>query len=297
MKYFPETETKNIFVNSDDEAIEAVMKELKNDFIYANGQMYMKYGNKWLKDDKFIDKLLLTRILESPIYRANEEGNLIPYSQNVKPAENIKKGLLAKLPILRKDDDLYDKFHTTTRNKLCFKDGVLDMKKKTFTLWENIPENTIYTTIIIERNYAEYFKNPDRKMIDEGISKAIFENLFGDKIKIALQFFARAIAGNVEDKNFMSYCGNRDCGKGILYTGFESAFGGYITPFNLENMMCVRESNKSSDLAKENAWLLPLEYARIVIAQETDGNENGNIKQKLKISNKMMKSVMSGGIN
>ena len=295
MKYFPETETKNIFVNNDDEAIEAVMKELKNDFIYANGQMYMKYGNKWINNDKFIDKLLLTRILESPIYKANEEGNLIPYSQNVKPAENIKKGVMAKLSVLRKDDDLYEKFHTTTKNKLCFKDGVLDMKKKTFTLWENIAENTIYTTIIIERNYAEYFKNPDRKIIDESISKAIFDNLFGDKKKLALQFFARAIAGNVEDKNFISYCGNRDCGKGILYAGFDSAFGGYITPFNLENMMCIRESNKSSDLAKENAWLLPLEYARVAIAQETDGNENGNIKQKLKISNKMMKSVMSGG--
>jgi len=294
LRYFPETETKNIFVNNDDEAIEAVMKDMKNDFIYANGQMYLKYGNKWINNDKFINNLLLTRILESPIYRANEDGELIPYSQNVKPAENIKKGLLAKLPISRRDDNLYEKFHATTRNKLCFKDGVLDMKKKTFTLWENIPVNTIYTTVIIERNYAEYFKNPDRKFID-AISKDIFDNLFGDKKKIALQFFARAIGGNIEDKNFMSYCGNRDCGKGILYTGFESAFGGYIVPFNLENMMCIRESNKSSDLAKENAWLLPLEFARIAIAQETDGNENGNIKQKLKISNKMMKSVMSGG--
>jgi len=294
MKYFPEIETKNIFVNTDDEAIEAVMNSMKNDFIYANGQMYMKYGNKWIKDDKFIDKLLLKRILESPIYRANEEGNLIPYSQNVRPAESIKKGVMAKLPILRRDDDLYVKFHSTTKNKLCFKDGVLDMKKKTFTLWEKIPENTIYTTVIIERNYVEYFKNPNRNFIEK-ISKDIFDNLFGDKKKLVLQFFARAIAGNVEDKNFMSYCGNRDCGKGILYAGFESAFGAYIAPFNLENMMCIRESNKSSDLAKENAWLLPLEYARIAIAQETDGNENGNIKQKLKISNKMMKSVMSGG--
>ena len=294
LRYFPETETKNIFVNDDNEAIEAVMRELKNDFIYANGQMYLKYGNKWINNDKLVDKLLLTRILESPIYKANEDGELIPYSQNVKPAENIKKGLLSKLSILRKDDDLYEKFHSTTKNKLCFKDGVLDMKNKTFTLWENIQENTIYTTVIIDRNYGEYFKNPDRKFID-AISKDIFNNLFGDKKNLALQFFARAIGGNIEDKNFMSYCGNRDCGKGILYAGFESAFGGYIVPFNLENMMCIRESNKSSDLAKENAWLLPLEFARIAIAQETDGNENGNIKQKLKISNKMMKSVMSGG--
>ena len=53
-----------------------------------------------------------------------------------------------------------------TKNKLCFKDGVLDFVNKKFTLWKDIPDKTIYTTIIIERNYATYFLKPDRTYID-----------------------------------------------------------------------------------------------------------------------------------
>jgi hypothetical protein len=140
---------------------------------------------------------------------------------------------------------------------------------------------------MIERKFAQYFKTQNKLLIDD-IKTKIINNLFGSQEKLALQFFSRAISGNFEDKNFASYCGNRDCGKGILYTLFDSAFGGYLAPFSLENMTCERESNKSSDLAKENAWLIPLQCARIAIAQETDENENGTISKKLKFTRQLI---------
>jgi len=289
-----ERRCKHTFVDCDNEAIDIIYGELQSKFIYANGQMYFKDGNKWINNDDGIKNLLMKYILESAIFEQNENYELRPYCQNVGTSRNIREGLIAKLSILNHDDLLYDKFHSTTKNKLCFKDGVLDFVNKSFTLWENIPQKTIYTTIIIERNYAGYFEKPDKHYINL-IKNDIINNLFGEKSKLALQFFSRAIGGNIQDKNFMSYSGNRNCGKGILYGTFENAFGEYVTAFNLENMICKRESNKSSDIAKENAWLIPLQFARLAVAQETDENENGDIKQNLKISNKVMKSIMSGG--
>jgi hypothetical protein len=286
--------SENTFVSSDNDAIDVIINELGDKFVFSNGKMFYKDGFKWTHDDDKIDNILMKYILESKLYRTNDKAELIPYCQNVKTSKNVREGMLAKLSILKYDKYLYDKFHSSTKNKLCFIDGVLDLQKNSFTLWENIPENTIYTTVIIERCFATYFENPNKKFIDI-IKKDIMDNLFGNRCDIALKFFSRAIGGNIEDKNFMSYSGNRNCGKGILFSLFSYAFGEYISPFNLENMMCRRESNKSSDLAKENAWLLPLEFARLAIAQETDENENGNISQKLKLSNKMIKSVVGGG--
>ena len=60
-------------------------------------------------------------------------------------------------------------------------------------------------------------------------------------------------------------------------------------------MTCQRESKKGSDVEKENAWLIPLQYVRIAINQEVEENENEDIKKNLKISNKVMKKIMSGG--
>lgn len=289
-----ERKNQHLFVDSNDEAIDIIINRLESSFIYVRRQMYVKCGHKWICDDVYVDNMLLKYILESEIYQSNPEFRLIPYCQNIPTAKNIRLGVLSKLCILKNDDNLYAKFHSSTKNKLCFNDGVLDFIEKKFVRWNDVPENTIYTTVIIDRNFENYFYNPNRHFIN-AIESDIMQNLFGDKTELALKFFARAITGNVEDKNFMSYCGNRDCGKGILFALFKSSFKEYVASFNLENITCKRESNKSSDLAKENAWLLPLQFVRFAISQETDDNENNDIKDRLKISNKMLKSIVSGG--
>jgi len=293
-EYFIEKHKKeNIFIDNDNDACDIIFERLKGIIIFVNNRFYYKYKNCWINDKDKINSLVMVFIAESNIYKINEDYDLKPYGQNTKNAKNIMELLYSKVRIKCDTQIKYATFHSSTKKKLCFLDGVLDFEKKTFTLWKNLTV-PIYTTIIIQRNYATYFQNPNRVFIDK-IKDDIFANIFGNKTNLALKFFARAIAGCCEDKNFMSYSGNRNCGKGILYNAVSSAFEEYVTSFNLENMVCKRESNKSSDIAKENAWLLPLEFARIAIAQETDENENDNIKNGLKISNKVMKSVMSGG--
>jgi hypothetical protein len=283
-----------IYCYDDNSAIDILLGRMQSSFVYSNGVKFYKDGNIWICDDEYRLALMKRFILESKICTSTDKQIFVQYSSSVSKMKLLMDGLDSKLCIETKDDNFQARFHTSTKNKLCFRDGVLDFAEKKFALWSDVPEDTIYTTILIDRDYAEYFKSPDASFV-KNIRSDILEKVFDSKTDLVLKFLARSITGNIEDKNFMSYSGNRDCGKGILYELAKSAFGSYVGKFDLDNMMCKRDSNKSSDTAKENAWLLPLEFTRLAIAQETDENENCDIKSESKISNRMMKTVMSGG--
>ena len=49
--------------------------------------------------------------------------------------------------MLNAKDNLYDKFHETTKRTICFKDGVLDFKKKSFTKWEDLKTIEYYSCV------------------------------------------------------------------------------------------------------------------------------------------------------
>ena len=84
----------------------------------------------------------------------------------------------------------------------------------------------------------DYFKNPDRDIIDT-IKKDILTPLFGaDLDRALLHALSRAIAGYYEDKNFITYLGNRDCGKGIIDLLLRSSF--------VVNIMVLRQSLNTS---------------------------------------------------
>ncbi|KAJ1641061.1 hypothetical protein T492DRAFT_831536 [Pavlovales sp. CCMP2436] len=82
-------------------------------------------------------------------------------------------------------------------------------------------------------NYKEYFDNPNYDVIKQ-IKESIYDNLYGEDCQTALNALSRAFAGHCEDKNFIEYCGNRNCGKGIQFDNLKSAFGGYVNSFELE---------------------------------------------------------------
>jgi hypothetical protein len=92
----------------------------------------------------------------------------IPLCQNVTKAEHVRKALYAKIRVANEDLQLYAKFHTTTKGKVCFEDGVLDFKTKKFTFWEDMPNDTIYSTKKISRKFAKVEKNEDgNAVLDE----------------------------------------------------------------------------------------------------------------------------------
>lgn len=279
--------------SNDTEAANLIYEELKDRLISDKGRIFYLKENIWISDENKMKDAVLYYIQNSNIYSIKNEktGEYKPFVQNISKARNVLDTLLIKIGQENSDSTLYDKFHLTTKAKLCFNDGVLDFKNKSFTLWKDIKQGKIYSTIKIERNFADYFKNPDRDVINK-IKNEILIPLYGNKLDTALHFLSRAIAGHFEDKRWATYLGNRNCGKGVEYDILSSAFGEYVSTFELGNLLYNRKSAGMENLecSKKLYWLLDFEFVRLAISQEVP-----DIKSGLYINSKIMKKITGGG--
>jgi len=222
--------------------------------------------------------------------KTTEKGEIVPFSANITQAKHIRESFYNEIKIVTNSKSRYDKFHTTTKNRVCFKDGVLDFKEKKFYTWDKI-DFEYYSTIMINRDFRAYFEKPDMKAVD-AIKNDLFVNMYGDKTTIALEAFSRGITGNCQDKNFMFYIGNRDCGKGVLYDAFSYALENYVRTFELGNILYNRKTSgiENVDCSKKLYWLIDFEFVRLGISQETPP-----LTSELKASSKMMKKMAGGG--
>jgi hypothetical protein len=142
---------------------------------------------------------------------------------------------------------------------------------------------------MIQREYCEYFNNPDTVNI-EFIKDKVFVNLFGNNTNKALHYLSRGISGNYQDKNWTTYTGNRDCGKGVLYEGLENAFGNeYVKTFELGNIMFERHTD-TQETSRKLYWLMDFEFSRLAISQETPPHSSN-----LRASGKLIKKLAGGG--
>ena len=285
---------KNIFdkdvlvANSDNEASNIILKKINGYIKSYKNRIFYKLNNIWISDKNIIDKILIKLIMDSNIYKQGNNA-LFTYSANITSAKNILDTLYTTICAGTDDAYIFDYslLHSTTKGKICFKDGVLDFINKKFYLWDDI-DFEYYSPIMINRNYAEYFNNPNKNII-ELVKKNIFENMYGDKTNKALHFLSRGIAGHFEDKNWVEYIGNRNCGKGVQYDILSNAFEDYVSTFELGNMLYHRNTagSENVDCSKKLYWLMDLEFVRIAISQETPDHSSG-----LKVSSKMLKKLL-----
>lgn len=281
------------FASTDDEASDILYNELKTVFKSYKGRLFYLHNHIWSHDESVIDDIVLNYILKCNIYSGMNEktGKPIPFTQNISKAKKVQEALYSKIRVLNNDDDLYEKFHSTTKGIICFNDGVLNFQNKTFTLWTEVKENTIFPTTKINRNYYEYFNNPNHNDINN-LKEKIFNVLYGDKTDLALQFLSRTLAGHHEDKRWATYLGNRNSGKGVEYDLLAAAFEGYVSTFELGNMLYSRKTagTENVDCSKKLYWLIDLEFVRLAVSQEIPDCNSG-----LQINGKMLKKITGGG--
>ena len=283
----------DVFAENDDQAGNIIISMLKDKLTYHEGQLFYKKGWIWIYDSEKIEACLMDYILSCglryPPSLNEDTGEMKPgkkYCSNISQAKNVYKALLIKLK--SKDNiNIYEKFHNTTKNRLCFLDGVLDFEKKKFFLWDEV-KFELYTTTLIERNFYQYFMNPDEKIINK-IKTDIFQNLFGNDEETAYHFLSRGITANIKDKNWASYLGNRNCGKGVLYDLLKCAFEKYVTTFELSNILSQGKTD-ISEVSRKMYWSIDLQFSRIAISQETPKSGSGSL-----LSGKMMKKLAGGG--
>ena len=278
------------YAKNDIEASEILFLELKDILKSVDGRLFYLQNNIWLCDETAIEDNVIHYVLNSNIYTRGKKEP-ISFVQNYSSAVSVYKTLIKKIKAENKDDDMYEKFHTTTKGKICFDDGVLFLEEQKFVLWQDIPKFTIYSTVKINRNYNEYFKNPNQEIIAKIVEK-ILRPMFNNKYETALHFLARAIGGHSEDKRWATYLGNRMCGKGLIYALLRGAFKKYVETFELGNMLYNRKSAgmENLDCSKKLYWLLDLEFVRLGISQEVPDHKSGLI-----MNGKQLKKVNGGG--
>ena len=279
-----------LIAENDEDAATILLNIFQNRLVSFKGRIFYKNGNIWIHDIEKIKDILLYYILQSNIGYWTTIAGFVYYCKNITSAKRVLDTLLVKVRVENNDPDLYNKFHKTTKNRICFKDGVLDFNAKRFYTWSEI-DFDYYTTIMINMDYKNYFDNPDFDTIND-IKTKIFNNMYGNNTDLALHFLSRAIAGNYEDKNFATYLGNRDSGKGVQYDILKYAFEDYVSTFELGNLLYNRMTSgmENVDCSKKLYWLIDLEFVRLAISQEIPEPSTG-----LKCSSKMLKKISGGG--
>ena len=279
-------ENKNIIViDNDKDCAQHIIKLLNNKLIYTNNIIFYKNNNIWINDIILIEHMLITFIMEAKIFTMTLCGLRPSYNNlsNVKPVINTIFAYISQ----NNDSTIYNKFHSTTKGRFAFKDGVLCALTNKFYLWSEI-NFEYYTTTCINREFHNYLLNPDFKLMEQ-IKSTIFEPLFGKDCDLALNFISRALMGHTEDKNWATYVGNRNCGKGVIYELMKHACENYVASFKLDNILVQREGNHK-ETAKDFYWLMDLEFVRLAVSQETP-----NDSDKYKISATLIKKIASGG--
>lgn len=275
------TNTAN-YADNDNECADIILKALEGQLIFTKSQLFIKKNNIWLNGNKKVSDYLHEYIMKFDVFVLVGESAVKRWA-DYNPAKNVVNTIICKIKN-NPNDEIYLKFHTTTKNKICFLDGVLDCIQKKFYTWDEI-DFEYYSVVQIKRTFKSQLDEPNVEL-KQTIMKDILKPLFGDKTDLFLELFARAITGNYEDKNWMSYVGNRNCGKGVLFK-LLSAFGDYINSFGIDNILCNRENTKPIT-SRELYWLLDLEFVRFAMPQETPS-------EGFKLNSKMIKSVCSGG--
>ena len=179
-------------------------------------------------------------------------------------------------------DDFKTKLFASTLGKICLNDGVYYFKEKSF---KKYPVEDVYSVVKINYNLPPRNEADIKKLIDNmllPIFKGDYEHLIS-----SIQRISRAIAGHIEDKNFLFNIGLRHSGKGTLEKLIKVSFGDYISTTNGNNF--ITKNINSGDVAKSLSWLLPFRYKRLIIMNEIDADAKSTMNGIL------LKMVASGG--
>jgi len=290
------SQEEEVVISDDAEGAMIILELTKEDVIKSNKQNFLRKGNKGhiyeVDESKNMDstKNYFMEVITKNNLCVQRGKNIVPYSKNASGARNILSLLMPKFEklddiTLKPTEEMFaSKLWYSNLQKLCYSDGYYDFTDSTFKPYD---ENT-FSTICIKKKFP---LQRDEKVIQE-IYDEVLNKTFQSKeqLNYFLNWTARCLAGHVEDKSWTMGLGNRNCGKGVLYTLFKSAFEDYVDAFNAEELLIFRVGN--GDEAKKLGWTIPLQYKRLCFANEIKTEDmKGN---KLKLDGAVIKRLTGG---
>jgi phage/plasmid-associated DNA primase len=261
-----EISTKVKVAQNDKEARDIIYNELKSIIIYSDKSFYYKVDNLWISDESEIRSLLLGYVLKSDIYKRNEKNELMPYSHNVKNANNIVTALMAEVMANGDDNWVKQLFHSSL-GYVLFNNGYWDCKNGLFYKNDSPAfDSTIIFTTKISYDYDETY---DDEKYEQCVQEKLFTVPFGEQVgNYYLLQLGRALAGDCM-KRFLVGIGPSNTGKSVISLALSAVCGGYYGAWNGANL-AFKESG--ADEAQRLRWMYLLRFARIVVSNELSMN-------------------------
>lgn len=194
-----------------------------------------------------------------------------------------------------KDDEWLDRTSSSSLRYLLFKNGIYNMDKKTFGPFDP----TIVFHYKIYQDYTErneenikYAYDMTFKLIcgdvgDDGhdLTKVDLKNKDTIPLSLPLRIaLAKSLAG-IKSKKFYLCPGKSNAGKSKLVDAITNCFGGFVQPFNAENL--AYNDKGSQDQAQKNRWAYLIRYARLIFSNE--------VNMKATLNGNDIKKMSSGG--
>jgi hypothetical protein len=278
-------------VNGDTDAANKILDSLTNRIFFCQGNIFIKTFEKniWTSNCQKVDREIVQTCQRLGLRTKTICGTL-PFDGNT---SNIKNMVYLVKSMCPEDDQFIETMRRKSKGKIFFKDQVYDFTKKEYRKEDDddmtpvrIPRNAPIhgSDIKIKNNIIEILNSIFKR---DDIEK---EQLCPEAKNI-LQYFARTLAGHLEDKNWLIGLGLRNCGKGILTLMTRCAFNGYVTEVDVNNFINKSKQN-GSDEAKSKMWLIKHMWSRILFGNEVDIE---NSKEKAILNGILIKSLSSGG--
>lgn len=286
------------FGTSEEEVSEIAYNSLKNTFVYVNQQYYAKNHNIWSNESSKFNALLKNAIVDLKIKMRTEaidkktgeiEYIFRIYCNKVSNLNAIFSRVMDKITANPRDE-MSILFFKSTLGRLCFNDGVYNFRTRRFSTWDSdeLKQNPIYSCVKVNRNFP--LKNAvSQADKDDIINKIFYSSMGKENADNLIQFFSRALAGEVQDKQYCSLVFSRDSSKGVINDWFEYTFGDYVGQAESCNFL-IKESSTDSD--KDNGWLIPFQYTRFQFVSEFPTDFKN---KKMQVNSKLIKSINSGG--
>lgn len=288
------------FATSEEHLSEIAYKLLNIQFCYVNKQFYAKNKNIWTNDERLFHSLLKNAIVNLKINmrfqdksKEKESGEIkyifSVYCDKVSHLNSIYTRVLDKI-IANPKNEMSNLFFNSSIGRICFNDGVYNFRTKKFLKWDSdeLKQNPIFSCVKIDRDF------PDKNSVSDKFKKDIIDKIFYssmdcEKADKLIKFFSRALAGEIQDKQYCSMLFSRDSAKGVINDWFEYTFGGYVGQAESCNFL-IKDSSSDSD--KDNGWLIPYQYNRFQFVSEFPTDFKN---KKMLVNSKLIKSINSGG--
>lgn len=227
-------------------------------YMEDNGSAFVKYINGKMEEYYFFNK-------ESGIW-VQDINQIRPYihecdtiSDDYRTGANKKSNLLTELKcLIELDIQLHADRHSSTYKHIAFNNGIYSFKDKKLLEFN---KKFFFTTKL----KADYNPNFDMWQQEEVKAKLLY-GVFNEEVaEYFLKALARAMAGEINDKNFYIIVGFTNSGKGSLSDIIQKAFSAFCGIFSATSLQVKK--NSSTD-AKGLSWLYELKDKRFAIANE-----------------------------